>query len=213
MLAGCFAIGQVMALGLPDRNCGDVERDPDRPRRVGKAIFWTLISACRLVGWCLSRVAWILFLPFAFAIGLVDMVFTWFSSRRLARRLRSAFDVPGGAVYFVYAEQHQFNRFLGPGGVLQSAVSGVIARNWREDIQPGWSTRSKTPLVEPERSLLRKFRVSNMRDHLPFAVVIAADDRLHPFYLSEPYRKRLRDGGSALNDIENRLRLFIAVAD
>lgn len=52
-----------------------------------------------------------------------------------------------------------------------------------------------------------------MREHLPFAVVIAADDSLHAFHMSEPYRKRQRDGGAALRDAENRLRFFIATAD
>ena len=149
-------------------------------------------------------------------IWLAETAFAPFElrrKRRLARRLRLTFDRPGGAVYFVYSEQHQFDRFLGPGGVLQAAIGGVVARNWRNDIQPGWSTRSKTPLAEPERALLRRYQVSNMREHLPFAVVIAADDSLHAFHLSKPYRMRLRDGGAALGEAESRLRLFIATAD
>ena len=212
-LASCFAIGWVMAIGCPDPKAQESDRDPDKPRRIGRPVFWILLRAVRLVGWCVSIVAKAVFMLALWLAETVAVPFELLSKRRLARRLRAAFDVPGGAVYFVYSEQHQFDRFLGPGGVLQAAIGGIVARNWRNDIQPGWSTRSKTPLAEPERALLRRFRISNMRDHLPFAVVIAADDRLHAFHLSKPYRMRQRDGGAALRDEENRLRLFIAVAD
>lgn len=213
LLAGCFAILQIMIIGLPDLGGKDIERIPSKPRRVGKAVFWTIFTVCRLVGWGLSSLARVLFWPILRAAALIGALFRRWSQRRLARRLRSDLGVSAGAVYFVYSEQHQFDRYLGPGGILHSAISGVIARNWRNDIQGGLSVRSKTPLGEAELTLLRRYRISNMREDLPFAVVIAADDRLHDFHLSKPYRMRRRDGGTGLRDIENRLRLFIAVAD
>lgn len=156
MLAGCFAIAELLMFGMPDIGGEDAERDPARPRRVGKAVFWILFRLMQLAGWCISIVAQAIFMIVLWIAETIDAPFELRRKRRLARRLRSTFDAPGGAVYFAYSEPHQFDRFLGAGGVLQAAIGGVIARNWRNDIQPGWSTRSKTPLADAERELLHR---------------------------------------------------------
>lgn len=212
-LAGCFAMVLVMLNCMPDPPGQDTERDPSRPRRVSKAFYLVLVTFWRSVGWCLQLVAKGAVSLGVLAVAAWDRIFPW-RNRRLVRRVRAALGMPVGAVYFVYAEQHQYDRFLGPGGVLQSAIGRVVLRNWRRDLTgPRDPNGTLQQLSEAERELLERYKISNMREHLPFAVVFGNDDELHAFHLSKAYRNRRRDGGATLRDAENRLRLFIAVTD
>ncbi|NNG03105.1 MAG: hypothetical protein HKM95_03280 [Inquilinus sp.] len=207
----------LMMAGLPDAKGQEAERDPDRPRRIAKAIYRTLTTFWRLAGPPLvvfgRVVGWGLMVPVGIFAGLGFLaVEAWnlvrrpWRDRSLARALRTALDLPEGGVYFVYAERHQFNHFLGPGGVLLRSIDRVVTRDWKRDIRGGLDGDSGAPpLADPERELLERFGISNSREHLPFAVVIGAEDGLRAIRLSKPYRQRRRDGGLSLAEAERRL--------
>ena len=224
-LAGCYALVFVMLAGFPDPKGSETERDPDRPRRISKAIFWTQVTFWRLVaktlaiiwrvgGWCLVLLA----LPF---IGLGIVVAEgWklagrpWRDRSLASRLREALDLPRGGVYFVHGEQHQYDHFLGPGGVLLEFIDAVVVRDWRRDIKSALEeANANAASKEVEDALLDRFGVSNRREHLPFVAVIDADNRLNAVRLSDAYRRRRSDGGVALAEAERRLRSSTARSD
>ena len=161
-------------------------------RRAMQVLFWILVSPVVVVA-----------APFIFA---------W--DRRAARRdsrgLRVAFDRPGGLVYFLYSEPHQYECFLGKGGVLHEVRGRVVARDWRADVracidESGWEAFKETA----EGRMLSRLQLTNMREHLPAVIVARPRKWIKVFRFSEQYRKRRRDGGKSLENEERCLRRAI----
>ena len=140
----------------------------------------------------------LLLLPFAFVMVVVDEMRQWWT----ARDFKNAEGRPDGMIYFVYAEPHQHTRFLERPGVLAPFGTTVIARNWRTDI---WLSRSNFNSTS-EAKLLQRFGISNLKTHLPFIAIIGRRGRVKSFNCNEAYRARIRDGGSALANLEDEIR-------
>lgn len=146
------------------------------------------------------------FLVLASPILLPWLAWEFWSSTRMAGDLRRKFDKPGGLIYFLYSEPHQYEHFLGESGVLGAYRDKVVARNWRTCIRParegqGWEEFGESA----EGRLLERFEISRLRHHLPFVVVIPPSPWLKGFQMSKAYRARRRDNGRALRELEERI--------
>lgn len=135
----------------------------------------------------------------------VAMPFMLFADLRAGRKdgsdLCAIFLRPEGLVYFLYAEPHQYEYFMGDDGALDDVRDRVVARDWRKDIRArideyGWETFKEMP----EGRMLARLELSNMRDDLPAVIVARPGKWVRAFRLSEPYRRRYRDGGKSLQN-------------
>ncbi|MEE8272384.1 MAG: hypothetical protein V3R98_11725 [Alphaproteobacteria bacterium] len=162
--------------------------------------------ADRLMG----RAVWsVLSGPVTFAIA------AWRRSSEIreCRALRRSFGDPEVLIYLLYAEQHQFDRFLGSDGVLHPFAGQVIARDWRRQIMPVRSAAGEDRFRRSSEGLLvHRFGLTSMREHLPFIVVADAENRLTPFHCNRAYRRRRRDKGVALHAVERQVHRRIAEA-
>ena len=179
-LAGCFAAVFVMAAGVPTGTREMAVHDERCERPISRSIYRCLVTALGPVMWC----------------------FLWWvpmRQRRLARRLRDALGIPRSGVYFLHSEQHQYDHFLDPEGVLWDARDRVVVRNWRRDVlRSNAEGGPPSPPGQAEHDMLARYGISNLREDLPFVLVLAPDDRLSGVRLSKSYRMRRRDRGEAL---------------
>lgn len=158
-----------------------------------------------LTGLCL------LFGPFLLLVSpvlLPILAYEHWCNIRTAKDLRRKFNKPGGFIYFLYSEPHQYEHFLGEGGVLAAYRDQVVARDWRTRIRPeregpAWQEFRKSA----EGRLLKRFEISRLRHHLPFVAVIPPSPWVKDFQMSEAYRARQRDKGAALRKLENQIEL------
>lgn len=110
--------------------------------------------------------------------------------------------------YFVYAEDHQLKYFYGPKGLLKEFECNFLIRNWRREMHPvdsdmaAWKTFQSTF----DGVVLRKYRLSSMKEHLPFLLVFTDPLFSVSYPLNGPYRKRLKDENKTLIQITENIR-------
>ena len=164
-------------------------------RRTMQVVFWIAVTPPLVV----------LGAPVAAAVGLYFLVQHIYAGYRDSRTLPREFGMPDGVIYFVYAEPHQREHFLGRDGVLYEARNRVVARDWRTDIKSdkhmaGWEQFCKTP----EGRMLEQRNITNMGKHLPMVAVARPWRRLNVYRFCEPYRRRNRED-TALSKMEKHL--------
>ena len=144
---------------------------------------------------------WILASPVIAVVTPFVMVADLRAGRKDGRDLCAILQRPEGLVYFLYAEQHQYEYFLGDDGVLDDVRDRVVARDWRRDIRARIDEYGWEPFKEmPEGRMLARLELSNMRDDLPAVIVARPGKWVRVFRLSDPYRRRNRDGGKSLEN-------------
>ncbi|MEM7226455.1 MAG: hypothetical protein AAF495_26015 [Pseudomonadota bacterium] len=129
------------------------------------------------------------------------------SDRKLAGLFREELGDRDILIYLVFSEPHQLSHFLGGDGVLHPFLDNVLARDWRKDIMPHrrasrWATFAETA----EGAMLKRFGISNLREHLPFVLVVSRDGEYSAHHLGEAYRQRSTEKGQSLLVLETALR-------
>jgi len=158
----------------------------------------------------------LLFGPFLVLVSpvyLPILAYEFWCKIRTAKDLRGKFGKPDGLIYFLYSEPHQYEHFLGEGGVLAAYGEQVVARNWRTCIRParegpGWEDFEESA----EGRLLKHFEISRLRHHLPFVAVVPPSPWLKGFQMSKVYRARRRDNGRALRKLEEQIKKAVSKA-
>jgi hypothetical protein len=168
-------------------------------RRAMQVVFWILVTPPLVALAVLGA-------PVAAVVGLYFLVQHIYAGYRDSRALRRAYGKPEGVIFFVYAEPHQREYFLGKEGVLYAARNRVVARDWRTNVKSdkhmaAWQQFCKTP----EGRMLEQRKITNMGKHLPMVAVARPWRRLSVYRFSEPYRCRNREG-KVLTKMENHLR-------
>jgi hypothetical protein len=169
-------------------------------------------------------VFWLIFLPLLplvllFALGgllywlvrgmllIPFLLFGWRRERTHQRELVKTASAEGALAWFAYAEPHQRERFFGEGGVLNGLDDAVVVRDWRNDLKDIWQRDGSREL---DALIVRRYRLSNMREDLPVIVLLQPDGGTELFRLNRAYRQRFRDGADLLGALEGTIRKRIA---
>ncbi|MEN8198197.1 MAG: hypothetical protein ABFS30_17095, partial [Pseudomonadota bacterium] len=199
---------------------------------VSRAIHWTVFAVAeglahiygpvhRLMIRPLGEVpliAWILLFPII-AVLAIPMLFFWLlygllvtlpiflfgllRGRKQQRNLVKAACAESKLAWFAYSEPHQRERFLGEGGVLHGMGDALIERDWRRDLYTAWNG---DPEKDIDAMIVKRFKLTNMKEDLPVIVLFHPDGRTRPVLLNRAYRQRFRDGGDLLAALEDALR-------
>lgn len=163
-------------------------------------------------------VVWILLFPII-AVFAIPMLLFWLlygllvtvpisllgllRGRKQQRNLVKVAHAEGKLAWFAYSEPHQRERFLGEGGVLHGMGDSLIERDWRRDMDGHWQRDKNEDL---DTMIVKRFRLTNMKEDLPVIVLFHPDGRTRPVLLNRAYRQRLRDGGDLLGALEDAIR-------
>lgn len=113
-------------------------------------------------------------------------------------------------IYFTYSENHQYEYFLGKDGPLRKYIDHIGIDNRRETYEAFKLSGEKIRTEKPfERYSNKRWSVSNMSENLPLIVVFTKYLTPVQYYLSKPYRKRVRDK----KDIEELVNEIIRVIE
>ena len=215
-LAACYLLSVLLLIAVRSEfrrvKFGENARVDFFTRLIRFLVWWPVVAVVVIV------IA-IVLMPILAIVGIFD----WFSNRRKAKgrereervrkarvkratasyRLREEFGKPDGFVYFLYSEPHQQDHFLGQGGFLAGMEGCVEARDWRAQVIPARSKAGWTKFQQaPEGALLHVNGIGNMQKDLPFIAIVPPKGRVQVFKISEPYRARRRDKGTALAEAE-----------
>lgn len=131
-----------------------------------------------------------------------------FFAKRFHRKFFALTGDPRIFGYFVYAEDHQLKYFFGSKGRLKEFERNFLIRNWRAEMHPvesdlaSWKAFYRTF----DGEVLRKYRLSNMKEHLPFLLIFTEPLLSESYHLNGPYRKRLKDENKTLIQISENIR-------
>lgn len=231
LLASLYLLGSMLKLAVRvrvrRRKHGDTARIDFLARAVAFIIWWPFVAvgavgtAVVLVPLGILGAIWDRIVA-ALPAGKPEPQTSWEREARLewarirrssaSYRLREAFGMPGGFVYFLYSEPHQREHYLGAGGLLHGLEDRVVARDWRKTVTPAqkvtrWNLFRRTP----EGALLHVNGIGNMRKDLPLIAVVPPRGLVQVFRLSEAYRARIRDKGTAVDRAEMEVRVAIDV--
>ena len=198
--AGRAIHGAVFAIG---------ERAAPATRAVGRLLGWK-VGRVPVFGILLS----ILLLPLILVVAVVSIPFWVYGvvrsgadATRRERDLVRATHAGGTLAWFAYAEAHQREHFLGPGGVLHEVADRVIVRDWRRGLQARAHGVEAGDADDLDGVVLKHLNLTNMREDLPVLVFFEAHGRMAVYRLNRAYRRRLRDGGDLLAQLEEGMRL------
>ncbi len=145
-------------------------------------------------------------LPILAAIGIITFVFNLYAHRVF----QNQFNDNNKFIYFGYSESHQYDHFFGKSGTLKQISQAVGFDNWRETWENYQKGDRSIQRGSPFEILsLNRWRISNMRNHLPFFVIFTKRYKPKVFKVSEAYRKRVRDKGAEIKDIPKPCMLYI----
>ena len=140
--------------------------------------------------------------PILAIIGIITFAMNLYAHRVFQKQ----FNDTNKFIYFGYSESHQYDYFFGKSGTLKHISAAVGFDNWRETWEYYQKSDKSIQRGSPFEILsLNRWRISNMRNHLPFFVIFTKRYKLKVFKVSEPYRKRGRDKGAEIKDIESEI--------
>ena len=143
----------------------------------------------------LRPIGWLIFAPFRFR------------DRWITKKFFDSYTDPKIFLYFLYSEQHQFEWFFGPAGLLSEFGNYCILRDWRRDYRPPEDKeRWKEYEASFEGTLQRWWRITNLRHDLPFIMIFGPQNNVSWYRLSLTYRSRRRDKGQAIKDIVREIK-------
>ena len=166
----------------------------------------------------LPLIAWIVLFPIFAVLAIPMLLFELLSAllvtlpisligllrgRKQQQNLVKAAYAGGKLAWFAYSEPHQRERFLGEGGVLHGMDGSLIVREWRRDLYTAWNGDTEKDI---DAMIVKRFRLTNMKEDLPVIVLFHPDGRTRPVMLNRAYRQRFRDGGDLLAALEDAIR-------